>query len=188
MPYFIGTIASFGINYCPEGWLPCMGQVAQIGQYTELYSLIWTRFGGDGRVTFGIPDLRGRVPMGYGQGPGLTWRTMGNMPGVEHLPLSNGQMPIHSHPGSLDGVETKLHCAAGDGNQDDPIGHSIAKVTGTNQFTDAVPDQPMKTGTVHVSGDVEIGDTGSGQYHENCQPYTVFNYCICWDGTYPRRP
>ena len=187
MAYFIGTIQSFGINFCPEGWLPCMGQTVQISEYTSLYSLIFTRFGGDGRVTFGIPDLRGRVPMGFGQGPGLTWRTIGNMPGIEALPLSQGQLPVHNHPGGGEGLDMKLRCNSGEGDSDTSADHSFAKQKDSPYYSTNAPSESMKAGSVSISGNIEIGDAGASQYHNNMQPGTVFTYCICWDGTYPRR-
>jgi len=84
---FIGEIRMVGFTYAPEGWADCDGRLLQIAQYQALYALLGTTYGGDGRTTFGLPDLRGRVPINVGQGPGLTPRTQGQMGGQETVPL-----------------------------------------------------------------------------------------------------
>src|SRR5262247_1539362 len=99
---FLGQIQPFGFNFAPTGWATCDGQILSIAQNTALFSLLGTTFGGNGQTTFGLPDLRGRVPIGQGQGPGLANYTLGQTGGQETVTLITSQMPQHTH--SLVGV------------------------------------------------------------------------------------
>ena len=94
---FLGQLSLTAINYAPYGWALCQGQLLSISQNSALFSLLGTSFGGDGRVTFGLPDLRGRVPVGAGQGPGLTPRQLGETAGEELHLINMGELPIHTH-------------------------------------------------------------------------------------------
>lgn len=94
---FIGEIRMFGSNFAPAGWMFCNGQTLSIAQYTALFSLIGTTYGGNGTSTFNLPDLRGRLPVHQGQGPGLSFYTIGQAAGVETVALNSTQMPQHSH-------------------------------------------------------------------------------------------
>src|SRR4051812_7800649 len=94
---FIGEIRVVGFNFAPRGWAMCNGQLMSIAQNTALFSLLGTQFGGDGRVTFGLPDLRGRVPLGQGQGPGLPNYTIGELAGEAAHTLISNEMPMHNH-------------------------------------------------------------------------------------------
>jgi microcystin-dependent protein len=93
----IASISMFGGNFAPRGWAMCDGQLLPISQYTALFSLVGTVYGGDGRTTFGLPDLRGRFPMHAGAGPGLSNRSLGQRSGQESVTLTPGQMPNHAH-------------------------------------------------------------------------------------------
>ncbi|MEX2335443.1 MAG: tail fiber protein, partial [Pseudohongiella sp.] len=97
MEPFIGEIRQFAGTFAPRGWQLCDGQLLPISNNTALFSILGTKFGGDGRNTFALPDLRGRAPMGQGSGPGLTPRKMGDRPGKESVGLQEAQMPSHSH-------------------------------------------------------------------------------------------
>lgn len=97
MDTFIGTIALFGFNFAPRGWQFCQGQLMSISQNTALFSVLGTQYGGDGVNTFGLPALRGRVPLGQGAGPGLTPRQIGERGGTEQQTISTAQLPAHTH-------------------------------------------------------------------------------------------
>jgi microcystin-dependent protein len=94
---FVGTIGIFGFNFAPRGWAQCNGQLLSIAQYSALFSLIGTYYGGDGRTTFALPDLRGRVPVNYGQGPGLSSYQIGQRGGAEQVSITIPNLPAHSH-------------------------------------------------------------------------------------------
>src|ERR1700712_62933 len=95
---FIGNIILFGGNFPPVGWLTCDGSLVPISQYDVLFNLIGTTYGGDGQTTFALPDLRSRIPMHMGQGPGLSNYVLGQMAGVESVSLTSANVPPHSHP------------------------------------------------------------------------------------------
>src|SRR6476469_8745709 len=95
---FLGSIIIFGGNFAPKGWAMCNGQILAINQNTALFSLLGTTYGGNGTTTFALPDLRGRVPVGMGQGPGLSPMTEGQVGGTETVTLTVNQLPNHNHP------------------------------------------------------------------------------------------
>ena len=97
MEPFIGQLMLFGGNFAPRGWAMCDGQLLPIAQYSALFSILGTTYGGDGRTTFALPDLRGRVPMGFGHGPGLSAHGLGSKGGEENVTLTTSQIPSHSH-------------------------------------------------------------------------------------------
>src|SRR5450631_2987711 len=105
---FLGEIRMFGFNFNPQGWAQCNGQLMAISQNTALFSLLGTNFGGNGQTTFGLPDLRGRVPVHAGQGPGLSPYNIGEQTGTENVTLLSSQMPSHSH-----GVSANLAANSG---------------------------------------------------------------------------
>ena len=169
---FIGQITMVGFNFAPRNWAFCDGQLLPISQNQALFSLLGTYYGGDGRTTFALPDLRGRVPMHSGTGPGLSTRRLGEEGGEENVALSQNQLPAHSHP---------LNCKNVQGNQPIPGGHSIAG-DGTGMTAD-YHDQPPET-AMHASS---IGNTGGNQAHANMQPYLCLNFVIALYGLYPSR-
>ncbi|MEN9798594.1 MAG: hypothetical protein RL653_2290, partial [Pseudomonadota bacterium] len=98
MDPFLGEIKLFAGNFAPTGWAFCHGQLLPIAQNSALFSLLGTTYGGNGQTTFALPDLRGRIPVGFGQGPGLTNRNLGDMSGVESVTLQVSNLPQHAHP------------------------------------------------------------------------------------------
>ena len=168
MEPLIGQIQAFGFNFAPRGWAKCEGQLLPINQNETLFSLLGTTYGGDGRTTFGLPDLRGRVPMHHGNGPGLTPRPMGQKSGEERHTLTIDQMPAHNH--SLHGIKKAGESA---GPEYGVVRDDYAPSSGT-------PDVSLGTNTAMP--------TGGGQSHNNMQPYLVVNYCIALVGLYPSRP
>jgi microcystin-dependent protein len=183
---FVGQIQPFGFNFAPRGWAKCDGQLLPISSNSALFSLLGTTYGGDGRTTFGLPDLRGRVPMHAGSGPGLSTRQIGQKSGAENVTLTESQMPAHNHGGTVE-VTGTVQCNPGDGNADSPAGNTIAKVARTNQFISAGPSSPMHDNTVTASGNFNTSNAGGSQPHNNMQPFLVVNYCIALVGIFPSR-
>jgi microcystin-dependent protein len=167
---FVGEIRVFALNFEPRGWAACDGRLLPISVNTALFSLLGTTFGGDGRTTFGLPNLRGRIPLGAGAGPGLTPRNLGESAGTETATLSLNQLPAHNHAAK---------CNSGNGNQYGPANHYWAQdAGGANEYG--------ATGTGQMSA-AAIGLAGGSQPRSNLQPYTVVNYCIALMGIFPPR-
>ncbi|RXK50161.1 phage tail protein [Halorientalis pallida] len=175
----VGEIRGFGFDFAPQGWAQCNGQILPVSQNQALFSLLGTRYGGDGRSTFGLPDLQGRVPVHQGRGPeGRTYR-MGQTGGNATVSLSTGELPSHSHENELD------------------LPVSTAKGTATSPDENVLAAQPDARGTVPIYGDGDgdgamdvagaVGATGDGRAHENRPPYQTVNYCIALTGVYPSR-
>jgi microcystin-dependent protein len=161
----------FGGNFAPLGWAFCNGQLLSISENNALFSLIGTTYGGDGVATFGLPDLRGRIPIHMGQGNGLSPRTIGERAGVEQVTLTTPQLPAHTH---------KANCSTAAGNQGGPInGLWAATSTLTPYSTDASALQPMGAGTIE--------NDGGNQPHENRMPYLAVAFIIALEGLYPPR-
>ena len=168
---FIGQISIYAFNFAPRGWMPCDGRLLPIAQYQALFALIGTTYGGDGRTTFALPDLRGRIVVGAGNGPGLTPRTIGEMSGTETNTLSISNLPPHNH--SINAVSTE-------GNQNSPTGNLLADTkTLDKEYSNAAANTTMKTSMV--------GNTGNGTPVNNMQPYLSIGYYIATEGFFPSR-
>ena len=166
----LGDIQFAGYNYNPRGWTLCNGQLFPIASWTALFSLLGTTYGGDGRTTFGIPDMRGRVPIHVGRGPGLSSYSWGQKGGQETVSLTVVEMPSHNHT---------LKATAERGDTDVP-GGAIAQDRREDQFTKAAaPNVAMNASSV--------GNTGGSQAHENRSPFLVINCSIAIVGAYPSR-
>lgn len=165
---FVAEIRIFGFNFAPKGWAFCNGKLMAISQNTALFSLLGTTYGGDGRSTFALPDLQGRSAMFYGQGPGLSYRDIGEAAGEETITLLQSEMPAHSH--SYNGVNDS-------GVQANPDGAVPARV-GVYNSASATPGM-MNAGA--------IAPTGGSQPHNNMQPYLTLNFCIALQGIFPPR-
>jgi microcystin-dependent protein len=161
---FIGQIMLAGFNFAPVTWALCNGQLLPIAQNTALFSLLGTQFGGDGRVTFALPDLRGRAPVHQGQGPGLTPRTMGEEAGSETVTLINSEMPMHNHLFMTSNVAGAIGTPNGNflAGSSDPSVMSLYRPT-----SDGSTLNPL-----------EVGLAGGSQPHNDMQPYLVINFCI----------
>lgn len=168
---FIGQIIMAGFNFAPRGYAFCAGQLLSIQQNTALFSLLGTTYGGDGRVTFGLPDLRGRIAAHMGQGPGLTNRTQGEATGQEAVSLLPSQLPQHNH---FFFVSTTTSGGSS------PTNRFPAK-DGANRAM-IYGDRP--TGTMNPT---MLSNTGGSQPHNNMQPYLVINFCIALQGIFPSR-
>ena len=132
---FLGQIQPFGFTFNPRGWANCDGQLLQISQYSALFALLGTTYGGDGRTTFALPDLRGRVAIHTGTGPGLSPRSMGQRSGTEYNYLTVNQLPAHNHTASA-----TLHATDGRGNRSAPGGNIIAQKPRDNDFKSYNPN------------------------------------------------
>lgn len=212
MPY-VGEVCTFAFNWCPNGFLPANGQVVSIQQYTALFSLLSTQFGGDGRTTFGLPDLRGRAPIHYGQGPGLSLVNFAQPSGAENVTITANQLPIHNH--ALTGAqasgavnttvtvsalttETTGAVAAPAANTANTIGKIGAGSPGYYAYNaaKAVPvpvsasvnsnGAPAGTVTLPVAGNT--ANAGGSLPVSVLDPRLALNYCIATTGIYPSRP
>lgn len=196
---FLGSISMVGFNFAPRGCALCDGQILPIAQNSALFSLLGTTYGGDGRTTFALPDLRGRVPMHPGSGPGLTSRQLGERGGVETVALTESQMPAHSHTASTDvdvSGDFELPVTTEVADTTDPDGNVLA-VPGS--FRGSAPASPIYSttetpdgamaiaGSTAGSGDVIVESTGGSMPHTNVQPYLGVNYIIALQGIFPSR-
>lgn len=178
MDTIIGEIRWFGFNFAPRGWEPCNGQLIAISQNSALFSLLGTVYGGDGRTTFGLPDLRGRYTMSAGQGPGLSPHPLGARAGTETTRLTLLNLPNHTHPAMLSGLGTTEP-----GNTSDPSGALLAE---SGDFDSEYNNNP-EVAKVPMDQEVKIGATGGEQPFSNMPPYLVMNACIAVTGIYPSR-
>lgn len=182
---YIGEIILFAGTFAPRDFMDCAGQSLSISEYTALYSIIGTTYGGDGYTYFNLPDLRGRAPIGYGDGPMTSNKMMGQQGGYETVTLNATNMPLHSHSGSVSSTGTVM-CDSGTANDDSPSGNSPSRAEIDVYSTNAATT-PMSGGTVQTSGTFTTDTAGAGLAHENMQPYLTIRYCICVNGLYPPR-
>lgn len=188
--FYIATIMLFGGNFEPRGWKFCDGQLLSISEYQALFSILGTIYGGDGRTTFALPDLRGRAPIGMGHGPGLSPIQQGASSGTETTTLTEAELPPHSHQAALQ--NGTLAASSGAAETADPSGAVLAQTNITARGTDITgdiyasdADRSMKAGS--VTGDVQVGNAGGGQAFDNRGPWLGMNYIICIEGLYPSR-
>jgi microcystin-dependent protein len=170
---FVAEIRIFPFFFAPTGWALCNGQLMPISQNTALFSLLGTTYGGDGKVTFALPDMQGNAPMHPGQGPGLSLHDLGETGGVQFVSLLESEIPAHSHG---------LLSLGAQGNRTNPIGNSIARPPSGTPFT-----PPAGAPVVNMNG-VVISPAGGSQPHNNMQPYLTLNFCIALQGVFPARP
>lgn len=166
---YIGEVIMFAGNFAPQGWAKCEGQLLSIAQNSALFSILGTQYGGDGETTFGLPDLRGRVPLGSGQGPGLPNFSVGQKGGSDTNTITVAQMPAHNHA---------VNAVTEDGDQSVPAGHYPAG-------TKLLDGEYASTGTFAQMNAGMIGNTGGGQSINNRQPYQTVTFIIALQGTFP---
>lgn len=172
MDPFIAQIVLFGGNFAPRGWAFCEGQLLAISSNSALFSLLGTTYGGDGRTTFGLPDLRGRAPIHKGSGPGLSNFNLGQKGGTETNTLTVPQLPSHTHTAHIN--------ASTDGGEDStPAGNFLGE-SGSDLYTSS-------GGTAMGNDSVSVGNTGSSQPVNNRSPYLALNYIIALQGVFPSR-
>ena len=179
---FIGQMSAFGFNFAPRGWAHCNGQLLAISQNTALFSLLGTTYGGDGRTTFGLPDLRGRAPIHMGTGPGLSPVRIGQRGGSETVTLGLANLPSHSHT-AVSTTTVHGHNAAGDSTS--PKDNTWSVKSRTNIYSSSAPDVDMQAGTVTVA--TTVGHTGGGQSIQTRDPFLAVNWSIALVGVFPSR-
>lgn len=176
MEPFIGEIRPFAFGFAPVGWLECAGQTMTISQNTALYSLLGVRYGGDGKSTFKLPDLRGRVPVAQGIGPDGTPYAIGSMGGVETVTLSVEQLFVHSHV---------ISCSDQVGESNSPQGTQLAAAPSGNSAYVGLP--ATGAGGFQQMSKGALTSAGSSVAHNNLQPSLVINFCIAVTGIFPPR-
>ena len=186
---FIGEIMDVGFNFCPRGWAQTNGQLLAISQNSALFSLLGTTYGGDGRTTFGLPDLRGRSMVNVGTGPGLSSYSWGQRTGQETVTLNTTQIPSHNHPHSHGaGIRTVTDAP----NSMTPFGSAFTNLA-TNAYHDGtVPGAPGKSPRFMDPGTVFVQESGGplvggNQSHENRAPSLAVYRCIALVGIFPSR-
>lgn len=172
---YIGEIRIWAGVKIPEYWMLCNGQTLNISEYQVLYSLIGTIYGGDGVTTFALPNLQGMLPIGQGQGVGLTNRTIAQVVGAETVTLATSQMPAHSHP--LQGTTAAATAA-------EPSNTTLYATTAANFYSNIAPT----TANLTALNDVSVSPYGPGSPapHNNMMPFTAINYIIATQGNYPQ--
>ena len=178
---YMAQIIMFAGNFAPRGWAFCNGQMLLISQYTALFSIIGTTYGGDGRTTFALPDLRGRFPKGMGNGAGLHSVTLGEVSGKESTVLTLANMPSHSHDGSS--LSMTLACNEDDGDNDEPSGRNFGIASSGTSYNSSPNDATFGGGS--VSGNTGI--QGNGQSFDIQNPFLGINYIIALQGIFPPR-
>jgi microcystin-dependent protein len=164
---YVGEIRMTGFNFAPEGWFLCNGQSLAISEYSTLFQLIGTTYGGNGQTTFNLPDLQGRIPFHQGAGSLGPAMVIGQKAGEETVTLIANQLPAHSHV---------LAANSSGGGQASPAGGVWAKST-LGQFSTDPPAHAMAPST--------ISSVGGGQPHDNLPPFLVVNFIIAWAGIFP---
>jgi len=167
---FVGEIRMFAGNFAPRGWAFCDGQLLAVSQNDALFSLLGTIYGGDGRTTFGLPDLRGRIPIHAGTGPGLSERRLGAKAGSEKETLTVNQMPSHTH---------QFMASSSPGSETSPDGEVLGSSANVRAFRPTPP-------TVNMHSDA-ISAIGGSRSHSNLMPFLCINFIIALFGIYPSR-
>ncbi|MFY7908863.1 MAG: phage tail protein [Emticicia sp.] len=164
---YIGEIRMMANNFPPAGWARCDGSLLPISEYDTLFALIGTTYGGDGQTTFAVPDLRGRLPIHQGTGPGLSTRVIGQSFGTESVTLTNSQIPQHTHT---------LLLAATAANASSPANTTIGNATANLYIRDVISDSMNPN---------SIAQSGGNQPHENRMPSLTVNFVIALFGVFP---
>ncbi len=202
MDGYLGTIVMWPMDWAPQNWAICDGAVIAVQQNTALFSLLGTKFGGNGTTTFALPDLRGRMPIGMGQGTGLPSYTLGQQGGMANTTLTQSNLPSHTHPATMSltglGATTTLNVSTQGGGSNTPAtGASLCATTGGPggadiYITPAPTANLVALGNISTavsgSGTVTVDATGNGQAFDNHPPYLGINFIICVSGMYPSRP
>ncbi|GAB5378716.1 MAG: tail fiber protein [Aliiglaciecola sp.] len=181
---FIGEIRTFPYNFCPRGWAETNGQLLPIAQNTALFSVIGTTFGGDGRTTLGLPDLQGRLPLGFGTGPGFATINMGQKGGAEQVSLIGQTIPSHSHTAS---TTTIVNVSTADGNTQIPLNGVLADDGRDRVYNMEAPDSTMNAAS--ITSQTVLTETGNAAPEpvSRRQPYLSMRYCIAVIGIFPSR-
>lgn len=189
---YIGAISGWAPAFAPRNWAFCQGQLLPVNQYTALYAIVGTTYGGNGQSNFGLPNLQGRVPIGAGQSPGTSLHPLGQQAGQESVTLTQQQMPAHNHNATAT-ASASLPASGAAATSATPTAESVlASASGTyGRDSVDVKIYAPAPGSVSVplstSATVTVGATGGNQPFSILQPYTVINYIICLQGLFPPR-
>lgn len=191
MEPFIGQIMLFGGNFAPRGWALCHGQLLPISQWSALFSILGTMYGGDGRTTFGLPDLRGRAPVSFGHAPGMSNYVQGAKLGAESITLNPTELPNYHLPTVNAYVTGPIVINI---NEEDPTTtEADQSILGNTENNIIYNDQPFDTSKslggidYDLHANVTVNSGGGGQSHENRTPIQVINWVIALQGIYPSR-
>ncbi|MBQ0772505.1 MAG: microcystin-dependent protein [Parasphingorhabdus sp.] len=171
---YIGQISAFAANFCPRNWAPADGTLIAISQNSALFSLFGTYYGGNGTTTFALPDLRGRRPVGYGDGPGIGTYQMGQSSGTTQFTMTTNNLPSHNHVGMSRASNLP-------GDTANPNDNSLATTGAKRIYHNSAPNVNMDVGTVAIS------NTGGSQSVNKVSPYLVMRWCVAMFGIYPSR-
>ncbi|HEV2674545.1 MAG TPA: tail fiber protein [Aliidongia sp.] len=176
----LGQLMPFAGNFAPRGWAACAGQLLPIAQSTALFSILGTSYGGNGTTNFALPDLRGRVPVHAGQGPGLSPYDLGEQDGVEQVTLNGGELGSHSHA---------LPALAASATVGPPTGAALAEAHGSGRGGVGFPINRYTTATSPLTSlsPQELAAAGQSQPHTNLQPSLAITWCIALQGIFPSR-
>lgn len=184
MEDYIGTIIPWPMNWAPLNYMLCNGQLLSISEYNALYSLLGTLYGGDGTNTFGLPDLRGRIPVGVGTNPSGSTYIAGSYGGAETVSLNANELPIHSHIASM---SVKEKCSTSGGTMSaNPQNNYVATPSplGPTPYNNTANDASFMQ---YCDTTVNQVTAGASAPHNNMPPYLTINYIICVNGTYPEQ-
>lgn len=173
-----GEIRLFASAFVPRDWVSCNGTLLPINRYTALFALIGNVYGGDGKTTFGLPDLRGRTVVGAGQGPGLSPYALGQMGGRNNVSLSSANLPPHTHPCT---AAVSIPAYSDEGNSNTPGGNVLAALE--SMYSDQAGDTKMKASSYTVT----VSTVGKNTPLNLNQPSLGMNYIICLNGEFPPR-
>ncbi|UYQ95578.1 tail fiber protein [Chitinophaga horti] len=188
MEPFLALICIFGSNFAPRGWALCNGQILSIAQNTALFSLLGTTYGGNGQTTFALPDLRGRAPIGWGQGPGLPNVSLGEVGGTPNTTLTSAQMPMHTHAVSLT-FQVSASNAGGTTGTPSASANTLAGLADSSGnevfgYNSQAPNTVLNTGGA-ATGNTTIA--GGSQPLSIMQPYLGVTFIIALEGIFPSR-
>jgi microcystin-dependent protein len=179
MQPYIGELKLFGFNFAPVGWAQCNGQLLSISQNTALFSILGTNFGGNGTSNFALPNLQDMVPIGQGQGPGLSPFSVGETGGEPNVSLTAPEMPMHNHSLSALPVNATSTTPAANSSLSQGLGGSRGSSYNVNTYTTNPPGTTLNPAAVGIAG--------SSLPHNNVQPSLTMNWCIALVGVFPPR-
>lgn len=182
MEGYIGEIRMFAGNFAPKNWAFCQNQILSIASNTALFSILGTTYGGNGTITFALPDFRGRIPVGAGQGPGLSFYSLGQLGGTESYTIANSNFPAHTHP--VSGSITMPGNAAA-GNADAPQNNYPATLAGTPMYSTV--NNGSGLANMQMALTAAAAGSASPTPVNNIQPVMGMNYIICQFGIFPSR-
>lgn len=191
MEEYMGTVQAFAFGFAPRGWATCNGQLLPISQNSALFSLIGTTYGGDGRTTFGLPDLRGHALISQGASPGFSNRLLGQKGGTETNTLNSAQLASHTHATVFNGQDVNAFVGVpvveSPASTDVPSAANVIAQSTIFATSNPAKEVNLAPFNAPIVGTSTSNTTGDGAAINNMQPFLTLNYCICLDGPYPPR-